>query len=208
MKEPVFEAAGLRVEARRSPTRWFVLLGIACLAVVSGISLSVWIIGLPPSWTMDYDRALYARITKAIAADPQHFCGRRLHDVNRELGLEDLPWDDGNLQNLPGSLRIYHFRGFALYLTLDYMRQGVTQSMLLGTGPTSEQLQARDLLRIDSYNRPSVMIDGINDREERMRQYWARAYESVRKHNEHADGRGQHCVAGRLRRVHFAAAEP
>jgi len=160
------------------------LLGIACLAVVSGVALYVWVTGLPLSWTADYDRATYARIINAIAADPQHLCGRRLYDVARELGLEDAPWDDGNVQNLPGSYRVYHFRGFALYVTLDYMRQGLTPNMLLERGSADEKLQARDLLRINLHMPPYVLIDGLSSREERMRIYWARENEAMREINE------------------------
>ncbi len=164
--------------------RRYLLLGIACLAVVSGVALYVWATGLPLSWTADCDRARYARIVKAIAADPQHLCSRRLYDVGRELSLEDAPWDDGNVQNLPGSYRIYHFRGFALYVSLDYMRQGLTQNMLLERGSAEEKLQARDLLRIDPHNPPWVLIDGLKSREARMRIYWARENEAIREINE------------------------
>jgi len=184
MRSPVFWTAGSRVNVRRFLTRRFLLLGIACLAVVSGVALYVWATGLPLSWTADYDRARYARISKAIAADPQHLCGRRLYDVARELGLEDAPWDDGNVQNLPGSYRIYHFRGFALYVTLEYMQQGLTQNMLLERGSAVEKLQARDLLRINVHMPPHVLIDGLSSREERMGIYWARENEAIRKINE------------------------
>ncbi len=165
------------------------LLGIACLSIVSGVALSLRAIGLPLSWTADYDKARYARITRAIAADPQHLCGRRLYDVGRELGLEDVPWDDGNVQNLPGSYRVYHFRGFVLYVSLEYMREGLTQDMLLERGSTEEKLRGRDLLRIDPHNAPFVMIDGISRREERMRQYWARVDEEIEKINKAMESR-------------------
>jgi hypothetical protein len=133
MEAPGLETAGSKREGRRSLRRWSVWLGIAGLSVVSGVALCVRLMGLPLSWTADYDRARYARIIKAIAADPKHLCGRRLCDVSRELGLEEVPWDDGNVQNLPGSYRIYHFRGFALYVSLDYMREGIHSGHALGT---------------------------------------------------------------------------
>ena len=88
-------------------------------------------------------------------ATHQHLCGRRLYDVGQELG-----WDDVHLgrcqhvQNRPGSLRIYHFRGFCLYVTLEYMQQGLTDNMLLERGSDEEKLQARDLLRISLHNPP------------------------------------------------------
>jgi hypothetical protein len=164
--------------------RRYLLLGIACLAVLFGVAFCVWPTGLLLSWTIDLDRASYARVTRAIAADPQHLGGRRLYDVSRELGVENAPWDDGNLQNRPGSLRIYHFRGFALWVSLEYMREGLTDNMLLERGSAEEKLQSRDLLRIDPNQPPSIMIDGLSSREERMRLYFERAEESAREMNE------------------------
>jgi hypothetical protein len=160
------------------------LLAVAGLFVVSGVAFSVWAIGLPLSWAADYDRARYARITRAIAADPQHLGGRRLYDAGREVGLEDAPWDDANAQNRPGSFRIYHFRGFALYVSLEWGRQGLTDNMLLERGSADEKLQARDLLRIDPHNAPYVLIDGLSSREERMRLYWARQEKAMREINK------------------------
>jgi hypothetical protein len=131
------------------------------------------------------------RITNAIAADPQHHCGRRLYDVSRELGLEDAPWDDGNVQNLPGSYRVYHFRGFALYVTLDYMREGVTEKMLLERGSPEEKRKGRDLLRINLNVPPFAMIDSISSREERMRQFWAREQEAIDQINKEMESKRQ-----------------
>jgi hypothetical protein len=74
--------------------------------------------------------------------------------------------------------------GVALYVTLDYMRQGLTQNMLLERGAAEEKLQARDLLRINLHVPPHVLIDGLSSREERMRIYWARQNENMREINE------------------------
>jgi hypothetical protein len=174
----------MKVKIRRPLTRRFLLLGIAWLAVVSGFALYVWATGLPLPWTADYDRASYSRIVKAIAADPKRLCGRRLYDVARELGMDDAPWDDANVQNRPGSFRIYHFQGFALYVTLEYMRQGLTNNMLLERGSEAEKLRARNLLQINLDIPPYVLIDGLKRREERMRIYWAREEEAIREINE------------------------
>jgi hypothetical protein len=53
-------------------------------------------------------------MSKAIAADPRHLSGKRLYEFIRELDFEDVPWDDANVQDYAGSVRIYHFRGFRL----------------------------------------------------------------------------------------------
>jgi hypothetical protein len=91
----------------------------------------------------EYDKATYARISKAIAADPRHLSGKRLYDFIRELDLEDIPWDDANVQNEAGSFRIYHFRGFALYVNLyvpsEHWRDVAPQKILLEQGSPEEK---------------------------------------------------------------------
>ena len=154
------------------------------MSAISGIALYIWATGLPLSWAVDHDSVRYTRITNAIARDPQHLGGRRLYDLSRELGFEHVPWDDANVQNLPGSFRIYHFRGFALYVSLEYMREGVTQNMLLERGYAKDKLRGRDLLRINLSNPPFILIDGISSREERMRKYWAREQEAIEDINK------------------------
>ena len=162
------------------------LLGIVCLSVVFALALYIWIRSLPPFWWLDHDKAMYARISKAIAADPRHLSGKRLYEFIRELDLEDIPWDDANLQDFAGSVRIYHFRGFMLtvnlYVPFEHWRHRGPEWILLEQGSLEEKRQARDWLRIGG--RPFAHIDGINSREERMRKYWAEANESLRRINE------------------------
>jgi hypothetical protein len=178
--------------AGRCFLRWrHVLLGIVCLSVVFALALYIWIRSLPPFWWLDHDKAMYARISKAIAADPRHLSGKRLYDFIRELDLEDIPWDDANLQNHAGSVRIYHFRGFMLnvnlYVPFEHWRHRGPERILLEQGSLEEKRQARDWLRIES--RPFALIDGINSREERMRKYWAEVNESLRQINEEMESR-------------------
>jgi hypothetical protein len=189
MSAPTPKTAGSEAAGRRLLMRRYLLIGIASLSVVCAIGLSIWASGLPLSWVMDCDSASYYRINKVIAADPKHLGDRRLYDVIPQLGLEDVPWDDGNMQNLAGSCRIYHFRGFALIVNLEYMRPGVTEDILLERGTPEEKFQARDLLVLNRYQPPFTMLDGIKTREERMRRYWASAEESVKKINEEMESR-------------------
>ena len=140
---------------------------------------------------LEYDKAMYARISKAIAGDPRHLSGKRLYDFIRELDLEDIPWDDANVQNRAGSLRIYHFRGFMLsvnlYVPFEHQRHRGPERILLEQGSLEEKRQARDWLLIGSG--PFALIDGINSREERMRKYWAEANEEARRINEEMQSR-------------------
>jgi hypothetical protein len=178
--------------ADRRFLRWrHLLLGIVCLSVVFALASDIWLRSLPPFWWLDHDKATYARISKAIAGDPRHLSGKRLYDFIRELDLEDIPWDDANLQNQAGSARIYHFRGFRLYVNLyvpfEHQRDQGPERILLQQGSLEEKRQARDWLRIES--RPFALIDGINSREERMRKFWTEANESVRQFNEEMKSR-------------------
>ena len=178
--------------AGRCFLRWrHVLLGIVCLSVVFALALYIWIRSLPPFWWLDHDKAMYARISKAIAGDPRHLSGKRLYDFIRELDLEDIPWDDANVQNWAGSFRIYHFRGFMLsvnlYVPFEHQRHRGPERILLEQGSLEEKRQARDWLLIESG--PFALIDGINSREERMRKYWAEADEEARRINEEMHSR-------------------
>lgn len=204
MMTPAITATEPQGDCRRPWPRRIVIRLIVFLSLASVLAIAYWASGLPlpwdedwmagynraRSWTAEYDKASYYRITRAIAADPQRFCGRRLDDLSRELSLEDVPWDDGNLQNMPGSFRIYHFPGFALYVSLDWGRDGVTSDMLLERGSPSERLRGHDLLRIDVHQHPYVLIDGVHGREERMRRYWQLARESIERYRRWRGDRG------------------
>ena len=86
-------------DAPQPKSRWFrftwpKLLVLTLLLAASGIGLAVWSVGLPLSWTADYDKERYRQIRDAIAADPKHFRGKYFDDVIKALGLDDVPWDD------------------------------------------------------------------------------------------------------------------
>jgi hypothetical protein len=132
----------------------------------------------------DYDRQCYNQIRRAIEADKQHFLGKPLDEFVRKLGLENVPWnDDGPTQNEPGSDRYYHFRGFALYVTLERLPAGITPGMTKGRSLTSEELQ-RPVVPWLARNVPFVLIDGISDGEERMRRFWRWAEEECERINK------------------------
>jgi hypothetical protein len=171
--------------AGRCFLRWrHVLLGMVCLSVVFAAALHTWIRTHPPFWWLPHDKAMYARISKAIE-DPRHLSGTRLYDLIRKLDLEDIPWDDVNLQDHAGSVRMYHFRGFRLTVNLyapsEHWQDRGPEWILLEQGSPEEKRQARDWVLIDSG--PYALIDGINSREERMRKFFADAYEGLRRFN-------------------------
>ena len=181
--------------AGRRFLRWrFVLLGIACLFVVFATAVFNCPIEVRRAWILgqEYDKATYAQIRKAIAADQRPFRDKRLADFIRELDLEDIPWDVVMDQNETGIPRIYHFRGFRLFVGVDLPPDYVQRDygrILREEGSPEEKRRARDLLRI-TYG-PYILIDGISSRGERMRRYWAEINESIRQINEKMESRRQ-----------------
>lgn len=186
MSAPPPAGAQSKGAVRRFLSWRFVLLGIACLSVVFATAVFSYPIEVRRAWSLgqQYDKATYAQIREAIAADTTHLAGKRLYDFIRELNLEAIPWDDANVQNFTGSLRMYHFRGFRLYVHVavpdEYVRD--EERILLEKGSPEEKRQARDLIRIS--RQPSLLIDGINGRDERLRRFWAEVNEEIRRINE------------------------
>jgi len=151
------------------------LLAVAALVVIlySIVSVLVLLPILPSTWTMDYDRDRYTEIHEAIKADDHHLLGKSLDEISKRFGLEGVPWDDDFFQlGPPGSRRIYHFRGFALYMIVDW---GLPEdSPLRQSGQYA--VSGSDLRRYGTlqlaYSPPYVRADGINDPKERMKRYW------------------------------------
>jgi len=146
---------------------WLKLLVLILLLAASGVGLVVWSVGLPLSSTADYDKERYRQIYFSIAADPTHFRGKYFDDAIKALRLDDVPWDDIALQRPPGMQRIYHFRGFALHISLEDLPPGITPAKNYRTvTPNGEYPPIIGVLRLR--HQPGVEIDGLNDRQERM----------------------------------------
>jgi len=171
-------------DALQPKNRWFrftrpKLLVLTLLLAASGMGLAVWDRGLPTSWTADYDREGYTQVRGAIAADLKHLLGKSFDEVTKALNLKDVPWDDGSVQQA-GQYRIYHFRGFAFYVNID--RELPEDSPLRKVLHTGEELQRYGVVRLAHQN-PYVRIDGLNDRQERMKRYWKAVDESCERIN-------------------------
>ena len=162
------------------------LLVLTLLFVVSGIGLALWSLGLPLSWTAGYDRERYAQIRRAIEADPKHLLGKSFDEVTKELRLEDVPWDDAAFQQPPGMFRIYHFRGFALYVTLELLPPGIMPNSNTSWTGTGDELDRRGVLWL-AHQDPSVQVDGIPDRKGRMERYWKAVDDACKRINAEMD---------------------
>lgn len=161
-----------RVKRRRFRVgRWALRVFLVLLLGVVG--LASWIVrdlsehGFFLPWTADYDRAVYARVRQAVEADPHGEHGRPFDEVSRELGLDDVPWDDAAFQSEPGMYRIYHYHGFALHVWLRRFRAGITPATPVGSSAPPDAPERIWLLHGYSF----VHVDGL-DRQERMRRYW------------------------------------
>ena len=166
-----------KAERRWSPFSWRKLFVFMVLSVACGIGLALWSPGLPLSWTADYDRERYTEIRRAIDADPQHLLGKPFDEISRKLRLEDIPWDDIAIQQEPGMVRRYHFRGFALDVTLERLPAGITPDRKMSWTATGEELDRHGMLWL-AHQYPCVRIDGVSDRKERMRRFWKEVEEA------------------------------
>ena len=177
----------------RARSRWLRfnrrrLIVIAFLFVVAGVSLALSTSALPLSWTADYDRGRYDRILTAIAADPTHLRGKPFDPVSKELGLDEVPWDDGVAFQVPdGMYRIYHFRGFALHVTMQLLPAGATPDRPERPNSAGEEPRSHGTLWI--HDSPMIRIDGIGDRGERMKRHFKELDEMCAHINAEMDRR-------------------
>ena len=103
----------------KAKRRWFrsgrwmllvlLLLVVSPLFIVVGLALC-W--RPPPLWQdphyyrwidADYGTQRYNQISRAIEADPNHFSGKPLDDLIRELNLEDVHWNSWTIQARHGT---------------------------------------------------------------------------------------------------------
>jgi hypothetical protein len=163
----------------------FAVLFVACV-----FGLAFWSLGLPVSWTADYDGKRYTQIRRAIDADPQHLLAKSFDEISRKLRLEDVPWDDAAVQQEPGMFRIYHFRGFALHVTLERLPPGMTPDSRTPWTSTGKELERHGVLWL-AHQYPCITIDGISDGKERMKRYWKAIDEECERINAEMRKRGR-----------------
>jgi hypothetical protein len=142
------------------------------------------------SWTADYDGKRYTQIRRAIDADPKHLLGKSLDEISRKLRLEDVPWDDAACQQEPGMYRIYHFRGFALHVTLERLPAGMTPDSRTPWTSTGNELERHGVFWL-AHQYPCLKIDGISDGKERMKRYWKAIAEECERINAEMQKRGR-----------------
>jgi hypothetical protein len=127
-----------------------------------------------------YDKARYdgkSAIESWIEASKGKILKVPFSEAERRLSLGGVEWSKA-YTNAPNSeMRIYHFHGFYLILHL---------TKLMPDNPpmwTSEDLQKRGEWYVH-YFYPALHIDGLDDPEKRMSNYWAALSESFRRRDE------------------------
>jgi hypothetical protein len=79
-------------------------------------------------------------------------------------------------------VRRYHFRGFALDVTLQRLPPGITPDNKTPWTASGEELDRHGVLWL-AHQYPVVRIDGVSDREERMRRFWKEVEEECERIN-------------------------
>jgi len=167
----------------RIPT---IIQSAALCLVVLGLLLPI----LGSRAKYNYDKERYSQIVRAIDADPEHLLGKSLEEITRELSLEGVPYDQGDepqwgFLETPET-RIYHFRGFACYVTLSLLPPYVTPDgmYLASSSHPGSPRQGKLPLTVRP---PGVVIDGLNSPKERMEQHWKREREAIEQMGRNAE---------------------
>ena len=108
------------------------LFVLSLLFAVAGCCFALWCFWPRQPWWLEvrlssaaeYDRQHYDKIKRAILADPNYLLGKTLDEVTKQFGMEGIPWDNASFQQPPNWYRVYHFRGFGLFLTVELCQRG------------------------------------------------------------------------------------
>ncbi len=141
------------------------------VVVFGGIFLWLRMQGVPVPWAADFDRERYGAMRRVIERDPKRLLDRSFAEVSQLLHLDGVPWDDVAVQQEPGMFRVYHFRGFALYLTLRRYPPGITPESHTPWTSSGEELDRTGVLWL-AHQYPALKIDEVTDRAERLKRFW------------------------------------
>ena len=131
----------------------------------------------------DYDKTRYDQMETLINSSTNHLLGKSLDEVSDLLSLKGAPWDAAYTSYPSGEARIYHFRGYYLYLHLEILPKGTSPTNHLGVSFTAEELQKSGVRWLAAFY-PFVDVDGLTNRAERMTNYWEAVDVGFRKRYE------------------------
>ena len=142
------------------------------------------------SWSADvkYDKAHYDQMQRAIDGSTNKLIGISLLDASKLLSLENVEWDEGYTSVPRGQLRVYHFKGFYLLLSLQIFPRGTTPESQGQFSVNDSELRTNGVWCVANFY-PTLDIDGIDDPKERMSNYWKQVHAGFEKRTEEMNKR-------------------
>jgi hypothetical protein len=132
---------------------------------------------------LKYDKARRDEMQSVINSWIRSSKGKTLEipfaQAESQLSLAGVRWSKAYTNVPDGEMRIYHFRGFYLVLSLRKLMPDKPPTW------TSEDLKKRGQWYVYHFY-PALGVDGLDDPEKRMSNYWAALAESFRRRNEEA----------------------
>ena len=129
-----------------------------------------------------YDKARYEQMKRVIDGSTNELLGVSLADASKLLSLDGANWDKGYTSVPLGQLRIYHFRGFYLMLSLNVLPPGITPTnrQNFAIGP---ELERTGIWWVANFY-PALHIDKLTDPRKRMEDYWHGVQKGFRERTE------------------------
>jgi hypothetical protein len=141
--------------------------------------------GCIDSWGADakYDKTRYDQMQRTIDDSTNKLLGISLQDASKLLSLKNVKWDEGYSSVPFGQLRVYHFKGFYLLLSLRVFPRGITPESHGQFSVNESELRTNGIWWVANFY-PALHIDGIDDPKERMSNYWEQVHADFEKRTE------------------------
>jgi hypothetical protein len=127
----------------------------------------------------DYDKVRYEKMERIIVQSTNMLAGLSLSQASKLLSLEDARWDEGYSNAPLGQKRIYHFRGFCLWLELEVRPPGITPGSTQSFSYMERDLRSNGVWWVAHFW-PHLQIDRLSDSRTRMSNYWDNVNASFR----------------------------
>ncbi len=128
-----------------------------------------------------YDKACHDRMQRVIDGSTNKLLGVSLPDASRLLSLGNVKWDEGYTSVPLGQLRVYHFKGFYLLLSLQVLPRGITPGSDYSFSVRGDsELRSNGVWWVANFY-PSLHIDGMDDPKARMSNYWEQVHAGFAK---------------------------
>jgi hypothetical protein len=132
---------------------------------------------------IDYDKRRCDQMQRAIDSSANKLLGVSLENAASLLSLKNVKWDEGYTSVPRGQLRVYHFKGFYLLLSLQVFPRGITPESRGQFSVNASELRTNGVWWVANFY-PALDIDGIEDPKERMSNYWEKVHVGFEKRTE------------------------